>query len=69
MIIKQLLDKDERIDNVYREYNNELLEIIKLQANKPININISDRIINILKGNYNENIQGDNVQGNKIYNS
>ncbi|MDJ0899500.1 MAG: COR domain-containing protein [Xenococcus sp. MO_188.B8] len=56
--IKQLCDKDERIDKLYREYHNELLEIIKLQANKPININISDRVINILKGNYNENIQG-----------
>ncbi len=49
--------KDEQI-NDFRQQNTQLLEIIKLKASQPININISDRVINVLKGNYNENIQG-----------
>ena len=51
---KDLNAKEEQI-NIYRQQNANLNEIVKLLANKPINI----RNVQVDKGNYNEDIKGD----------
>ncbi|MEM8720930.1 MAG: pentapeptide repeat-containing protein [Cyanobacteria bacterium P01_G01_bin.39] len=70
---KRLLQAKDRDITYFHQQNTNLMEIIKLQASKPINIsqvqgnNIAgDRNIHIGSGNYNELIKGDYVQGNKF---
>ncbi len=63
---KKLLQAKDKDIAYFRQQNTNLLDIIKLQASKPINITqiqgnnmAGDRNIEIKQGNYNENIQGD----------
>lgn len=69
---KELLQAKDKDITYFRQQNTDLMEIIKLQANKPIYISqvqgnsmTGDRNIHMGSGNYNERIKGDYVQGNK----
>lgn len=70
---KELLQAKDKDITYFRQQNTDLMEIIKLQANKPIYISqvqgnnmAGDRNIHMGSGNYNERIEGDYVQGNKF---
>lgn len=68
----ELHAKDREIE-IYKQKSADMLEIVKLQASRPINpIAIAgsqamgDRNIHLGSGNYNERIEGNYVQGNYI---
>ncbi|MBD1854798.1 MULTISPECIES: pentapeptide repeat-containing protein [Leptolyngbya] len=68
----ELHAKDREIE-IYRQQSADMLEIVKLQASRPINPiaiagsqSMGDRTINMGSGNYNERIDGNYIQGNYI---
>ena len=68
---KKLLQAKDKDIAYFHQQNTNLLEIIRLQASKPINITqiqennmAGDRNIHMGSGNYNEKIEGNYVQGN-----
>ena len=68
----ELHAKDREIE-IYKQQNTDMLEIVKLQASRPIHTTaiagsqlMGDRNIQMGSGNYNECIEGNYVQGNYI---
>jgi uncharacterized protein YjbI with pentapeptide repeats len=68
----ELNARDQEIE-IYKQHSTDMLEIVKLQASRPINPiaiagsqSMGDRTIHIGNGNYNESINGDYIQGNYI---
>jgi len=62
--------KDDQINNIYRQHNTDLLEIIKSQASQPINSNNSMSNINQYHSGRGDNVGGDkNTTNNNIYGS
>lgn len=68
----ELHAKDREI-KIYKQQSTDMLEIVKLQASRPINPiaiagsqTMGDRNIHIGSGNYNERIEGNYVQGDYI---